>query len=237
MALRAFTHGAGKTAMRRIAVLPLIRPVAGGCDSATLLFGVGAVAAGVASRAPFFDEHSGLGRDADVRSRRAHDGSQRGNTPGRCGGTGRWSIRDVGRLERCLSAPGSGRTARAWAKAPGPRTGGTPEYLDRPTPVLLRHGTPVEKHEHEKGKAVPFPAPLRAGIAIPVDARGLPPVKCSCGNPPRPFEGDRRRISVAFEGGNEEWRGYDPSEAVVARPAPREPERTSPVDVGSGGGA
>ncbi len=220
MALRAFLHGAGKTAMRRIAVLPLIRPVAGGRDSATPLFEAGAVAAGVASRAPFFDGHSGLGRDAGVRSRPARGGSRRGNTPGRYGGTGRRAIRDAGRLERCLTAPRDGRPTRARATAPGLRTGGTPECLDRPTPVLPRHDTLGEKHDHEKGKAVPFSAPLRAGIAIPVDARGLPEVKCSCGNTAAALRGGRTRDFRRVRGRDRGVEGPRPFRAVVVRPAP-----------------
>ncbi|CAM5607922.1 hypothetical protein SGRIM128S_06568 [Streptomyces griseomycini] len=199
MTLRAFMHGAGKTAIRKIAVLPLFLLFVSGCDSATPLFDVKAVAAGVASRAPFFDEGSGLGRDADVRSRPAHGGLQQGDAPGLYGGTGRQAICDVERLERYLTEPRNDRKARAWAKALGIRTDGIPEYLDRLTPVLLRHDTLVKNHDYKKGKAVPFHALLQAGIAVLVDERGLPAVKCSCGNPLRPFEGDKNRISVTFE--------------------------------------
>ncbi|GGR06009.1 hypothetical protein GCM10015536_08560 [Streptomyces griseomycini] len=231
MTLRAFMHGAGKTAIRKIAVLPLFLLFVSGCDSATPLFDVKAVAAGVASRAPFFDEGSGLGRDADVRSRPAHGGLQQGDAPGLYGGTGRQAICDVERLERYLTEPRNDRKARAWAKALGIRTDGIPEYLDRLTPVLLRHDTLVKNHDYKKGKAVPFHALLQAGIAVLVDERGLPAVKCSCGNPLRPFEGDKNRISVTFENGNEKWKGYDRSEVVVVRPAPRKLERISLVDV------
>ncbi|CAL9630564.1 hypothetical protein SUDANB126_06089 [Streptomyces sp. enrichment culture] len=231
MTLRAFMHGAGKTAIRKIAVLPLFFLVVSGCDSATPLFDVRAVAAGAASRAPFFDEDSGLGRDADVRSRPARGGLQQGSTPGLYGGTGQRTLCDVGRLERYLTDPRNDRKARAWTKALGLRTGGIPEYLDRLTPVLLRHDTLVKNHDYKKGKAVPFHSLLQAGIAILVDERGLPAVKCSCGNPLRPFEGDRNRISVTFEDGNEKWEGYDRSEVVVVRPAPRALERISLVDV------
>ena len=47
---------------------------------------VKAVAAGVPSLAPFFDENSGLGQDARVRSRTVHGGLQQGDTPGLYGG-------------------------------------------------------------------------------------------------------------------------------------------------------
>ncbi|MFF6812937.1 DUF6777 domain-containing protein [Streptomyces sp. NPDC012403] len=190
-----------------------------------------AVAAGAASLAPFFDERSGLGRDADVRSRPVHGGLQQGDTPGLYGGTGEAAICDVEQLKRYLAEPRNDRKARAWAEALDLRTDGIPEYLDRLTPVLLRHDTLVKNHDYKKGKAVPFNALLQAGIAILVDEQGLPAVKCSCGNPLRPFEGDKSRISVSFDDGNEKWKGYDRSEVVVVRPASHKLERIALVDV------
>ncbi|GGV60092.1 hypothetical protein GCM10010294_08940 [Streptomyces griseoloalbus] len=215
-----------------IAVLSLLFLAASGCNSATPLFDVKAVAAGTASLAPFFDEASGLGRDADVRSRPAHGGLQQGDTPGLYGGTGQDTLCDVERLKRYLAEPRNDRKARAWTRALDLRTTAEiPAYLDRLTPVLLRHDTLVKNHDYKKGKAVPFNALLQAGIAILVDERGLPAVKCSCGNPLRPFEGDKSRISVTFDDGNEQWKGYDRSEVVVVRPASRKLERIALVDV------
>lgn len=231
MVLRAFMHRAGKSVIRKIAVLSLSLLFISGCDSATPLFDVKAVAAGTASLAPFFDERSGLGRDVDVRSRPAHGGLQQGDTPGLYGGTGDAAICDAERLKRYLAEPRNDRKARAWAGALDLRTDEIPEYLDRLTPVLLRHDTLVKNHDYKKGKAVPFNALLQAGIAILVDEQGLPAVKCSCGNPLRPFEGDKSRISVSFDDGNEKWKGYDRSEVVVVRPAFHELERIALVDV------
>ncbi|MFF8100068.1 DUF6777 domain-containing protein [Streptomyces sp. NPDC016640] len=217
--------------IRKIAVLSLLFLLVSGCESATPLFDVKAVAAGAASLAPFFDEGSGLGRDAAVRSRPAHGGLQQGDVPGLYGGTGEAVICDVERLKRYLTEPRNDRKARAWAEALDLRTAGIPEYLDRLTPVLLRHDTLVRNHDYKKGKAVPFNALLQAGIAVLVDERGLPAVKCSCGNPLRPFEGDRSRISVTFDDRNEKWKGYDRSEVVVVRPASHRLERIALVDV------
>ncbi|MEY9490107.1 hypothetical protein RKD26_005901 [Streptomyces calvus] len=231
MGRRTFVHRAGKSVIRKIAVLSLLIPVAIGCDTATPLSEVKAVAAGAASLAPFFAESSGLGRDADVRSRPVHGGLQQGDTPGLYGGTGEAKACDVERLKRYLTEPRNGRTARAWAAALDLRTDRIPEFLDGLTPVLLRHDTLVRNHDYKKGKAVPFNALLQAGNAILVDEHGLPAVKCSCGNPLRPFEGDERRISVTFDGANEKWKGYDRDEVVVVRPASRELERIALVDV------
>lgn len=231
MEVRSSVRRAGKTVIRKIAVLSLSVLVVSGCESATPLFDVQAVAAGTASLAPFFDESSGLGRDAAVRSRPARGGLQQGDTPGLYGGTEEAAVCDVERLKRYLTDPRNDRKARAWAEALDLSTAGIPAYLDRLTPVLLRHDTLVRNHDYKKGKAVPFNALLQAGIAILVDEQGLPAVKCSCGNPLRPFEGDKSRISVTFDDGNEKWKGYDRSEVVVVRPASRKLERIALVDV------
>ncbi|MEU0582809.1 DUF6777 domain-containing protein [Streptomyces sp. NPDC006132] len=217
--------------MRKLAVLVVFLLALGGCDANTPLFEVKAVAAGVPSLAPFFAEDSGLGRDARVRSRPVPGGLQRGDTPGLYGGTEQPKICDVEQLKRFLTAPRNAGKARAWATALELRTDQIPGYLDRLTPVLLRHDTLALNHDYKKGKAVPFRALLQAGIAVLVDEKGLPSVKCSCGNPLRPFEGDTSRISVTFEDGNEKWQGYDRSEVVVVRPASRELERIALVDV------
>ncbi|MEU0244350.1 DUF6777 domain-containing protein [Streptomyces sp. NPDC006235] len=189
------------------------------------------MAAGVPSLAPFFAEDSGLGRDARVRSRAVPGGLQQGDTPGLYGGTKQPGICDVERLKRFLTAPRNDRRARVWAAALDLRKNEIPGYLDRLTPVLLRHDTLALNHDYKKGKAVPFRALLQAGIALLVDQHGLPSVKCSCGNPLRPFEGDTSRITVTFGDGNEKWQGYDRAEVVVVRPAPRKLERIALVDV------
>nr|WBO76571.1 PASTA domain-containing protein [Streptomyces sp. SBE_14.2] len=201
------------------------------CDVGRASATVRAVAVGVPSLAPFFDESKGLGRDARVPSRSVGGGLQRGDTPGLYGGSRKPRICDVDKLERFLTDPANERKADAWARVLGIGRDGIPDYLDRLTPVLLRHDTLVKNHDYKKEKAVPFDSLLQAGIAILVDAQGQPAVKCSCGNPLRAFEGDKSGISVKFENGNEKWKGYDAASAVVVRPAPRELERLALVDV------
>ncbi|WP_255310074.1 PASTA domain-containing protein [Streptomyces sp. DI166] len=189
------------------------------------------MAVGVPSLAPFFDESKGLGQDARVPSRGAGGGLQRGDSPGLYGGSRKPRICDVDKLEDFLTDPANERKADVWAQVLGIGRDGIPDYLDRLTPVLLRHDTLVRNHDYKKEKAVPFDSLLQAGIAILVDTQGQPAVKCSCGNPLRPFEGDKSRISVKFEHGNDKWKGYDVASAVVVRPAPRKLERLALVDV------
>ncbi|MGW4753975.1 DUF6777 domain-containing protein [Streptomyces chartreusis] len=204
----------------------------GACDRGTPLFLVKAVAAGVPSLAPFFDENQGLGRDdAQVTAQRAPGGLQQGDTPGLYGGSEQPTVCDVVRLKKFLTDPANDRKAQAWATALSITTAEIPGYLDRLTPVLLRHDTLVKNHDYKKGKAAPFNALLQTGIAILVDEQGLPAVKCSCGNPLRPFDGDTNRIKVEFDDRNEAWKGYQKSSVVAVRPATRKVERLALVDV------
>lgn len=231
MTLRVFVRSAGKTVIRRIAILLVFVLALSGCDRDAPLFLVKAVAAGVPSLAPFFDEGQGLGRDQQVRAQTAHGGLQQGDSPGLYGGSKQPTTCDVVRLKEFLTDPANARKAQAWAAALSMTTAEIPGYLDRLTPVLLRHDTLVKNHDYKKGKAVPFDALLQTGIAILVDADGLPAVKCSCGNPLRPFEGDTTRIKVEFDDRNEEWKGYEKTSVVAVRPATRKVERLALVDV------
>ncbi|MFJ9539021.1 DUF6777 domain-containing protein [Streptomyces sp. NPDC101225] len=225
--------------MGKIAVLLFFVLALSGCDRSAPLLLVKAAAAGVPSLAPFFDENSGLGHDAEgVRPQTVPGSLQQGDTPGLYGGTpGLYggtrqpTTCDVKRLKAFLTDPAQRRKARAWADALGIDTAGIPGYLDRLTPVLLRHDTLVVNHDYKKGKATPFNSLLQTGIAVLVDERGVPAVKCSCGNPLRPFTGDTHRISVTFDGGNKKWHGYRRSTVVAVRPAPREMGRLALVDV------
>ncbi|MEU6349731.1 PASTA domain-containing protein [Streptomyces sp. NPDC047072] len=217
--------------MHRISVLVVLVLALSGCDGSSPVTVVKAVAAGVPSLAPFFDEGSGLGKDEVVRSRPVQGSLQQGDTPGLYGGSKQATVCDVEKLERFLTDPGNHQKALAWASVPGIGTDEIPEYLDRLTPVLLRHDTLVENHDYKKGKAVPYNSLLQAGIAILVDEQGLPAVKCSCGNPLRPFRGDTGRISLRFEDGNKKWTGYKQDSVVAVRPAPLKLERLALVDV------
>ncbi|MGW5477566.1 DUF6777 domain-containing protein [Streptomyces sp. NPDC004008] len=190
-----------------------------------------AVAAGVPSLAPFFDERSGLGRDTTVRAGRVPGGLQAGDTPGLYGGSRTPTVCDIARLKQFLTDPHNAPKAKVWAQVEGIDQREIPDYLDRLTPVLLRHDTLVQNHDFKKGRATPFDSLLQAGIAVLVDERGQPTVKCSCGNPLRPFRGDTTRIFVKFEGADEKWAGYDPASVVTVHPAPKRLTRLALVDV------
>lgn len=225
-------HAFRKSGLQRLSIALLCVLFASGCGRQAPLTMVKAVASGVPSLAPFFDENSGLGHDAQVRSQPAHGSSlQQGSTPGLYGGTKKPTVCDVDRLKQFLTDPGNNRKAREWARVVDIPQGGISAYLDRLTPVLLRHDTLVKNHDYKKEKAVPFDALLQAGIAVLVDEAGVPAVKCSCGNPLRPFKGATNRISVEFEDGIKKWRDYDADEVVLVRPAPAKVDRFALIDV------
>ncbi|MER6155825.1 PASTA domain-containing protein [Streptomyces sp. NPDC001868] len=207
--------------------------ILGGCgDSAPSLLAVKAVAAGIPSLAPFFDEGERLGRDQpDLTSLEPHSGLQQGNTPGLYGGTQQPKVCDVRKLEKFLTAPENEKKAQEWARIADVDVDGIGQYLDELTPVLLRHDTLVKNHDYKKGKGVPFDALLEAGIAVLVDDQGVPAVKCSCGNPLRAFDEDPERIKVEFADGNKAWKGYDKTAVVVVKPAPETLKEIKLVDV------
>ncbi|MFJ8941303.1 DUF6777 domain-containing protein [Streptomyces sp. NPDC102365] len=226
-----------KTVVRRIAVLLAAVLILGGCTEQQL-FAVRAVAAGIPSLAPFFEEDGALGKDRrGLAPEEAHSGLQQGNTPGLYGGTRNQRVCDIERLKNFLTDPENSQKAREWARIvgiPPARIGG---YLDGLTPVLLRHDTLVKNHDYKKGKAVPYDSLLAAGVAVLVNERGLPAVKCSCGNPLKSFDKDPEKISVTFEDGNKKWAGYEKSDVVTVGPASRPLRRIALLDVDDPGTA
>ena len=61
-----------------------------------------------------------------------------------------------------------------------------PSYLRSLTPVILRYDTRVTNHGYFDGSATSRQAVLQAGTAVLVDVRGIPRVRCKCGNPLTP---------------------------------------------------
>ncbi|EFH29027.1 MULTISPECIES: DUF6777 domain-containing protein [Streptomyces] len=107
-----------------------------------------------------------------------------GGTPGLYGGTERVGSCDVPRQIVDLTADPS-RT-RAFAQVAGVSPAAVPDYLRGLAPVVLRADTRVTDHGYRGGKASGFQAVLQAGTAVLVDNRGVPRVRCACGNPLTP---------------------------------------------------
>ncbi|WP_162890076.1 DUF6777 domain-containing protein [Streptomyces olivoreticuli] len=136
-----------------------------------------------------------------------------GSTPGLYGGTQNVASCDVERQIGYLTEDQT--KARAFATAAGIEPGYVPEYLRGLTPLQLRTDTRVTNHGYRSGSATAYQAVLQAGTAVLVDDRGMPRVRCACGNPLGP--------PVATKGTpqakGKAWRAYRSGEAVAVVPA------------------
>ncbi|MFF4559780.1 DUF6777 domain-containing protein [Streptomyces sp. NPDC001435] len=150
-----------------------------------------------------------------------------GGTPGLYGGTARVGSCDVERQIGYLAAdPARGS---AFARAEGITRTAVPGYLRGLTPVVLRADTRVTNHGYRDGQAAGFQSVLQAGTAVLVDDRGVPRVRCACGNPLKPPTATH---SAAGTGG-QAWSGYRPGEVLEVTPAPHAITSITIIDLGS----
>jgi hypothetical protein len=139
-----------------------------------------------------------------------------GDAPGLYGGTRNVASCDVEKQITALKADPSKNAA--FASVLGIQPSAVPGYLRTLTPVQLRADTRVTNHGYRNGSATTYQAVLQAGTAVLVDERGVPRVRCACGNPLTPpaaqQSADPRPVGQS-------WSGYRPSHVVVVAPAPR----------------
>ncbi len=138
-----------------------------------------------------------------------------GGDPGLYGGTRNTASCDVEKQIDALAADPAKN--RAFASVAGVRPSEVPDHLRGLTPVQLRMDTRVTNHGYRDGEATPYQAVLQAGTAVLVDDRGVPRVRCACGNPLA--EPVAQRTTPKTTG--DAWPGYRASEVVVVEPAPR----------------
>lgn len=138
-----------------------------------------------------------------------------GATPGLYGGTARTGSCDVERQISYLTADRA--KARAFAQAEGISPAGIPGYLRGLTSVVLRADTQVTNHGFRDAQVTGFQSVLQTGTAVLVDNRGVPRVRCACGNPLK--AGAARQGAMAGDG--RPWSGFRPAEVVVVTPAPQ----------------
>ncbi|RVU22792.1 hypothetical protein EOT10_20150 [Streptomyces antnestii] len=138
-----------------------------------------------------------------------------GDTPGLYGGTRSVGSCDVEKQVAFLTADQA--KEGAFASASGISQASVPGFLRGLTPVVLRSDTRVTNQGFRAGEATGFQSVLQAGTAVLVDERGMPRVRCACGNPLKP--------PVAFRGTprpqGQQWSGFRPTEVVVVTPAPQ----------------
>ncbi|MFD7230406.1 DUF6777 domain-containing protein [Streptomyces sp. NPDC059881] len=141
-----------------------------------------------------------------------------GATPGLYGGTQKLASCDTEQQIRSLTEQPDRN--RAFASVLGIEPAGVPDHLRSLTPVTLRMDTRVTNHRYADGAATPYQAVLQAGTAVLVDGRGVPRVRCACGNPLLPpvfVQGPAERTG-------DSWPGYDAADTVAVTPAPENVE-------------
>ncbi|MFI6493896.1 DUF6777 domain-containing protein [Streptomyces sp. NPDC050564] len=136
-----------------------------------------------------------------------------GSAPGLYGGTRNVSSCNVEKQISFLQANPSKN--RAFASAQGIQPSGVPAYLRSLTPVQLRVDTRVTNHGYRNGASTSYQAVFQAGTAVLVDSRGVPRVRCACGNPVS--EPVQQKTTPKPTG--DSWPSYRPQNVVVVAPS------------------
>ncbi|MEW1612887.1 MULTISPECIES: DUF6777 domain-containing protein [unclassified Streptomyces] len=151
-----------------------------------------------------------------------------GAAPGLYGGTREVASCDVEKqISTLRAAPDKNR---AFASVQDVEPSAVPDFLRSLTPVQLRKDTRVTNHGFRDGKATPYQAVLQAGTAVLIDDRGVPRVRCACGNPllpPVAQEDTPKQTGKA-------WPGYRASEVVVVQPSSKPVDEFVMVDPDNG---
>ncbi|MEW1901747.1 DUF6777 domain-containing protein [Streptomyces sp. NPDC086147] len=137
-----------------------------------------------------------------------------GSAPGLYGGTRSVASCDVEQQVRYLS--GEPAKNAAFASVLRISANEVPGYLRSLTPLQLRADTRVTNHGFKNGSATTYQAVLQSGTAVLVDDRGVPRVRCACGNPltePVPQKNPRTTGTA--------WPGYSSDQVVAVAPSPK----------------
>ena len=151
-----------------------------------------------------------------------------GNTPGLYGGTSNDTVCDPTALVDFLDNHPD--KARAFATVQGIIPDGIADFVATLTPVLLREDTRVTNHGFNNGDATPLQSVLQAGTAVLVDNRGVPRVRCACGNPLT--EPARQTTNLTFTGTT--WNNFDNTRLVAVQPSPRPLDTLTITDITTG---
>ncbi|MFI5533953.1 DUF6777 domain-containing protein [Kitasatospora sp. NPDC051853] len=151
-----------------------------------------------------------------------------GSDPGLYGGSRETASCDVPKLSAFLTSDQA--KGRAWAGVLGIDPSTIDAYLRSLTPVVLRSDTRVTNHGFANGVATPYQSVLQSGTAVLIDGRGLPRVRCACGNPLLPPAALVK--PPAYSG--TPWPAFKPQDTVVVSPAPSPLKDVTVVDPSSG---
>lgn len=136
-----------------------------------------------------------------------------GAAPGLYGGTRKVGSCDVEKQVTALQ--GDPAKSKAFASVLDIAPSAVPDYLRALTPVQLRMDTRVTNHGYRDGAPTAYQAVLQAGTAVLVDDRGVPRVRCACGNPLAPPVAQKSTPKRTGEA----WPGYQSSNVVVVAPS------------------
>ncbi len=134
-----------------------------------------------------------------------------GSSPGLFGGTRNQQACNPDQLVAFLTADLP--KAEAWAAVHGIDPADIDTFVAGLTPLVLTRDTQVTNHGFRDGSANQIPAVLQAGTAVLVDQRGLPVVKCGCGNPLLPPAQITPELDVRVVGSP--WAGWHPDRVVI----------------------
>lgn len=135
----------------------------------------------------------------------------RGSAPGLYGGTRDVAGCDVEKqIEFLRKNPPRNE---AFAAVLGIKSSEVPARLRSYTPVRSRLDTRVTNHGYRDGAATEYQAVLQAGTAVLVDDRGVPRVRCACGNPLKPPVA----LKTTPEPRGDAWPSYRPQNVVVVQ--------------------
>ncbi|MCX5388787.1 DUF6777 domain-containing protein [Streptomyces sp. NBC_00094] len=135
-----------------------------------------------------------------------------GSTPGLYGGTQSVASCNVEQQVRFLSAEPTKNAA--FASVLGIKADQVPGYLRSLTPLQLRADTRVTNHGFRSGSATTYQAVLQTGTAVLVDGRGVPRVRCACGNPLTDPVAQKAPQTTGTP-----WQAYNSSQVVVVAPS------------------
>ena len=91
------------------------------------------------------------------------------------------------------------------------------EYVATLTPIVLLEDTRVTNHGYKNGRPTRLQSVLQKGTAVLADDKGVPRVKCACGNPLLPPVASRR--TPVYRG--PVWPDFDPAKINVIQQSPR----------------
>ncbi|RPK80452.1 MULTISPECIES: DUF6777 domain-containing protein [Streptomyces] len=151
-----------------------------------------------------------------------------GAAPGLYGGTRKVASCDVEQQIKVLQAAPDKN--RAFASVQDIEPSAVPGYLRGLTPVTLRMDTRVTNHGYRDGEANAYQAVLQAGTAVLVDDRGVPRVRCACGNPLLPPVAQEEKPRQTGKA----WPGYRASDVVVVEPSAKPVKEFVMVDPENG---